>query len=658
MRHIRSLHVLVGAAVAVASGVPPATGATVERVRTRSAAVTVAQAAASAPQRGGAADAQSDADRAAAAAAAEAGAKLVVATPRFGKDTHPRGGRKWRTPHFVYRAEAKRIGEVLQDFAASQGLPLVVAPGVDGVVQGNFDTTAEGFLNAMANAFGILWYHDGGGLYIYPSSAIQSRLFRLKGFSRGQVEDLLRSLQLGDARYPLRFNSDENTLLVYGPPRHVDLVSAALESLDAGVVERNRRVVRVFPLRFASAADRLYGDTRMTGVANTLRQLYSVGPAASPPGAEAQAADGGVRALANKLRSLPGLNGNRGLDGVLGTPPAPADARSDAGEGKSSFGLGQRALRSPVEEQEAVPVFQADEGTNAVIVNGALDRMGEYADVIASLDQRPTLVEIEAAIIDVSSDSKDLLGINWSVSGAHGSLSVTAPGVTGNSAASGAFGIATLWSNAGRELLSRIDALEGTGKAHVVARPKVLGVANRAAVMQDKRIAAVRVAGNLEANLYQVEAGTLLKVTPQVVGGDAGGRIKLSLYIEDGSFDDVTVDNIPIVKRTQIATEAHVTEGESLLIGGITLDSDSSALNAVPGLSRVPLVGGLFRSRKAQVEHRERLFMITPRVLRDAQQLPIAPDLGAPALPPAPAAPQGAASPEPAASVAPSAEPR
>jgi type III secretion protein C len=128
--------------------------------------------------------------------------------------------RTWERGRFVYRAEGKRLTDVLQDFAASQGAPAVVADGVEGVVNANFDARPREFLDGIARAYNLLWYHDGTALYFYPGRAIQSRLFRLKGFRRQQVTNLLRSLELGDKRYPIRYDDGSSTLYVSGPPRH------------------------------------------------------------------------------------------------------------------------------------------------------------------------------------------------------------------------------------------------------------------------------------------------------------------------------------------------------------------------------------------------------------------------------------------------------
>ena len=524
--------------------------------------------------------------------------------------------RQWRSPRFVYKAEGKRVNEVLLDFAASQGLPAVLAEGIEGTVQATFDTTPDKFLDSMNRAYGVIWYHDGTALYFYPAGAVQSRLFRLKGFRREQVTDLLDSLQLGDARFPLRFNTAESTLLVYGPPRHVELIAAAIESLDVGAMERNRKAVRVVPLRFASAGDRTFGQTRIRGVASVLSSLYS-GSLSGAQGEEDTPSMAEVHP--GKLTALQGVMGrDTRLADIIARKPNQVTAGQSAKSGAGAASQGSaRGLQSPVDD-DAPPIFQADEGTNTVIIHGRPQRMDEYVELIRRLDVQPVLVELEATIIDVSSDSIDSLGIDWSVRGSKGSFGVTQP--PGSNSA-GTFTLSTLWSNAGRELMARIDALSARGKARVIAKPKVLGVANRPAVMREKRVVTVKVAGNLEANLFQVEAGTLLQVTPQITSvPDNGGvsrRIKLSLYIEDGSFEDQRVDSVPIVKRTEIMTEAHVGEGESLLIGGITTTSQSTQRDEVPVLGRVPLLGGLFRHTNQSAGQTERLFLISPRIIRE-----------------------------------------
>jgi type III secretion protein C len=107
----------------------------------------------------------------------------------------------------------------------------------------------------------------------------------------------------------------------------------------------------------------------------------------------------------------------------------------------------------------------------------------------------------------------------------------------------------------------------------------------------------------------------VLRVTPLIVDEADRKRIKLAVRIEDGNVLEERVDNIPVVERHRLSTQAIIGEGESLLIGGHTRESTLRSDSAVPVLSDIPIAGALFRGKKATSFKTERLFMITPRLV-------------------------------------------
>jgi type III secretion protein C len=115
-----------------------------------------------------------------------------------------------------------------------------------------------------------------------------------------------------------------------------------------------------------------------------------------------------------------------------------------------------------------------------------------------------------------------------------------------------------------------------------------------------------------------------LSVTPQVVNYADHREVRLSLQIQDGNFEGASVDQVPIVKQTEIDTEATVREGESLLVGGISVETDSDGTTGVPGLSRVPVLGALFRHREGSKSRSERIFLLTPKIVSVGRPLPAA----------------------------------
>lgn len=530
---------------------------------------------------------------------------------------------------FVYRADGKKLAEVLQDFAASVSVPVVVDPAVDGTVSASFNSTPEIFLNAISKTYGVIWYFDGVTLFVYPSRVMQSRLFRMRGFDRNQVREMLDSFGQGDPRFPLRFNDADQTVFVYGPPRHIELVTSVLDALEQGSRERSGGSILVVPLKYAVAADRLSGANRLPGLATTLNNVFS-GAAGGLPvevSESVQETLGGTVGLAAKRRAVEQTYGFK----APGADNASARKGDGKADGRDKAGPDRGALHAGQDER---PLFQADEATNSIIINAVPERMKQYEALVHRLDVAQHLVEIEATIIDVSTDEFDALGIEWDFTReGRGSLAV-APGA----APLAPTNITTLVADAGRRLLTRIRALEGNGKARIVARPKVLGSANRTASMTDKRIASVKVAGNLDANLFTIEAGTTLEVQPQIIPYEDRREVKLTLFIQDGNFESAGVDQVPIVKRTEIRTEATMREGESLLIGGISVESEAQSRSGLPGLSRAPVVGGLFRSDEATKRRSERLFLLTPKVIQVEGARPVSPIAAAsPASPAVPA---------------------
>ena len=164
--------------------------------------------------------------------------------------------------------------------------------------------------------------------------------------------------------------------------------------------------------------------------------------------------------------------------------------------------------------------------------------------------------------------------------------------------------------------LARVNALQQRGDANLISRPRVLTTDNPEAVLQSTREFYVRVAGREATDLYNVSLGLVLRVTPTLVDDEQGRRFKMQVRIEDGNTNSgQLVDQIPVVNRNAISTQAVVGEGQSMLIGGYVVEERSNGNQGVPGLQNVPVLGWLFNQRTNVVRRSERMFMITPRLV-------------------------------------------
>src|SRR6185369_1586633 len=246
---------------------------------------------------------------------------------------------------------------------------------------------------------------------------------------------------------------------------------------------------------------------------------------------------------------------------------------------------------------------------NAVIVRDLADRLPRYEQLIAALDVEPQSLEIEATIIDVNTDKARELGIEWrwSNDGRSASFQGAVP-TLGNG------GVASVVLGSLGQFFARIRALQNEGAARIVSSPQVVTLSNVEAVFDNTSTFFVRVAGREQVDLFNVSAGTTLRVTPHVFRDREQTRIKLLVNVEDGNITNRQVDQIPVVERSTVNTQALIAEGESLLIGGMVRETHANGEDKVPVLGDVPVVGNLFKTKTSSNTRVERMFLITPRM--------------------------------------------
>ena len=561
----------------------------------------------------------------------------------------------WQGNRFEYVADRKDLKDVLRDFGASQHVMTWISPQVEGSVTGRFNSSPQQFLDKMTASFGILWYYNGAVLRIYGANEAKSATLGLSHASTSDLRQALARLQIEDSRFPVRYDDISRTAVVSGPPHLVDLVSDVARLIDHAQVSGDAVVVQRFPLRYASATDKTITingrSVSVRGVAGLLRGLYGQGPAGG--GAEPAPArrdtyrvasmretqdDGVARMPGNRPPPLPSMSGF-GAAAPAGAPPGAAplprtlDDDAPRGAGRSD----ERARAGAA--VPAGPSIEADPRGNAILVRDRAENMPAYATLIESLDMRPGVLEIDATIIEITDNALSELGIDWRLHSSHVDLQTGngALAQTGNpeSLNPSGFGISsvpatlattprgavltTVIGSAGRYLLNRISALQQTDEARVTANPKIETLDNVEALMDNKKTFYVQVAGYQSADLYSVSAGVSLRVLPSIITAAGGAQqIRMDVHIEDGKLTTQQVGQLPVVSNSTIDTQALINEGESLLIAGYSVSQDENTETAVPGLSKLPLIGDMFRYRKRQGQHYQRLFLLTPRVLSPA----------------------------------------
>jgi type III secretion protein C len=557
----------------------------------------------------------------------------------------------WKTAIVDYEAQGKDLKDVLHDFGASEGIPTRIASELSGTVSGRFHLPPRRFIDTLAASFGFVWYYDGEVLDITTATDLQSELVKLDSASTNELRDELERLQIADTRFPIVYDESQGTALVSGPPRYVQRVKEIADRLESNAVHRSGTEVRVFPLLHAWAENRSVPidgqQVTLQGVASVLNAIYH--PQAQKP-AEKQDANGS-RPVSNVTSNAPvkDVNGNSYNNPFLGAPLPNGAARTGVFAGLS--GQPSPALQTAMGDtqqqqtgtgvaasgQDSLPVIVADQQTNSVVIRDTPDRMSQYGPLINRLDMKPQLIEIEAHIIEIDDTALSQLGVDWTANNSHvnaqtgtGTLpqntytggaitqnfgQTTLPGnVLANATPAGA-SVAAVLGDAGRYLMARVSALQQTNLAKIDASPKVITLNNIEAVMDNQTQFFVPVAGYTSGNLYSVSTGVSLRVLPMVVQEDGQTRIKLDVAIQDGQLTSQTVSNLPVIQNSAINTQAVIDEGQALLIAGYRADDSTYGMTGVPLLSKMPVIGALFRTDNRNKSHMERLFLLSPRII-------------------------------------------
>lgn len=575
----------------------------------------------------------------------------------------------WKTSAIDYSAEGKDIKDVLRDFASSQGVPADIASDVNGTFSGKFHLAPQKFLETLASSFGFVWYYDGQMLEITAASDMKSSLLKLDSASTSALRDALRRLHIEDPRFPIVYDDVEGTVIVNGPPRYVQMVTDVADRLDSRAARHGTSEVRVFPLHHAWAIDRTVNidgnPVTLQGVAGVLNSVYHSDSAASQK-------DGASAVHGNVTRNNPmndvsggvnggGLssslsgNGSSGSSASYGSgsvPPIPPMGQAGGmlagltgapspilSQSLSGFGNkrqpGGDADNSGSADTE-LPVIKPDQRTNSILIRDMPDRMSQYQELIDRLDVKPRLIEIEAHIIEIDDGALSQLGINWTAHNSHldiqtgtgtqaqntynGSVMqnfgmTTLPGDTSVAATPVGLSLTAVLGDAGRYLLSNVSALAQTNKARIDASPAVVTLDNIEAVMNNTTQFFVPVSGYTSADLYSVSTGVSLRVLPMVVEEQGKTQIKLDVAIQDGQVTSQTVSNLPVITNSTIDTQAFISQGEALLVAGYRVANDSNDVTGIPWLSKLPVIGALFRTTSKNYSHMERLFLLTPKLI-------------------------------------------
>lgn len=240
--------------------------------------------------------------------------------------------------------------------------------------------------------------------------------------------------------------------------------------------------------------------------------------------------------------------------------------------------------------------------------------------MIRGLDQ----VSLRVTITEIRRDIVKQLGVNFSgTGGTNGLTNITnAPPMSVNGAITGAAAATLGWSMFGEKLTSTIQAFERQGVARTLAEPTVTAISGERA----KFLAGGTIpipsgescsGGVCSLSFAQQPYGVTLNFSPVVL---SQGRIQLRIATEVTDIDtshQITIGNtsIPGFRTRKNETTVELPSGGSIASAGLLSTQSQAAVNGLPGLMNLPVLGALFRSNDYLRQETELLIIVTPYIV-------------------------------------------
>ncbi len=293
-----------------------------------------------------------------------------------------------------------------------------------------------------------------------------------------------------------------------------------------------------------------------------------------------------------------------------------------------------------------------DERTNMIVIQDVAKNLAEIDQLLVELDKAEPQVEIEAKILQTNRDTAKALGVQWGMNGrvspelgnttalgfpnrgtAGGRVVTQGPVQQGPNdpragdlertgtavnlpvvGASSALGLSLGSINGAFNIDVSISALEHEGKLKILSTPRVTTQNNKLAeVTQGFKVPFQVVANNTVTIQFQ-DAALKLQVTPQIT---AANTVIMTIVLENAIPDfSRAVQGNPSINTQRAQTQVQVADGVTTIIGGILQSTETMLNDKTPGLSRIPLLGWLFKRVDNKQESQELLIFLTPRIIR------------------------------------------
>jgi len=272
----------------------------------------------------------------------------------------------------------------------------------------------------------------------------------------------------------------------------------------------------------------------------------------------------------------------------------------------------------------------ADETNNALVVLSTPEQYRQIQSALQQLDAVPLQVLIEATIAEITLTDEFRFGLEWfftheidSSQVQAGLLGLDLDTVAGLAPGLPAFSY-TLTDTAGM-VRGVLNALAGESKLNVISSPSLMVLNNQTASIQvgdqvpvtTQQQQSTAVGSTIVNSIEFRDTGVLLSVTPRV---NPGGLVIMEIEQEVSDVAPGSAALTPTIQRRRINSMVAIESGETVVLGGLIRENQSSLRSGIPFLYQLPIVGHLFGSTNNDGRRTELVVLITPRSVQGANE--------------------------------------
>ncbi|MCH8479524.1 MAG: hypothetical protein LAT56_16525, partial [Wenzhouxiangella sp.] len=274
--------------------------------------------------------------------------------------------------------------------------------------------------------------------------------------------------------------------------------------------------------------------------------------------------------------------------------------------------------------------------TNSLLIQASPSQYDAILSAIKRLDEEPLQVLVEAQVLIVDLSDALEYGVNWFLANRNidRDSSLIPDRFDGTRQDNRLrLGAADNFASITRRAMDRtfvaatINALESVTNVRTISSPSLMvrnnsqasiNVGRQLPVQSTRFVGGTIGDGSTIGNVQYLNTGVILEVTPRV---NPGGLVYLQIRQEVSSPGDAGVGDNPTINTRNLSTEVAVQSGQTIMLGGLIQEDEQINRDGVPGLQRVPVLGGLFRTTRNSMARTETLVLITPTVIETTEKL-------------------------------------